>query len=413
MAPAPATSAPAPTALVATTRQPPTSLPTPPPAPAERPTAAPSTAPPPRSSQAQAQGEDPQVERTFATLATDADRVGQLLLLGWPGSSVDAVGQTLAELKPGGIMYLDNTRSSTQARSINEAIARISRDRGLIPPLVAIDHEGGNVQRLADLNNLGSNAQFASRGATARDACERGQRHAQQLKPLGFSMNLAPVLDVNNNPNNPVIGPRSYGADPELVATLGAAYARGLQSGGIAAVGKHFPGHGNTGVDSHLQLPVLPQSIEELSRVELVPFARAIGAPTNIAGIMSAHIVFPAVDPSRAPGTLSAPIMRGLLRDKMGFRGVVLSDDLAGMKAITDNFRPGEAAVRAVRAGVDLLIIAGDLPRQRESRDALVAALASGELDRARVDEAVRNVLRTKLRFGLLGSSSGAEVGCQ
>lgn len=310
-------------------------------------------------------------------------------------------------------MYLDNTRSSTQARSINEAIARISRDRGLIPPLVAIDHEGGNVQRLADLNNLGSNAQFASRGATARDACERGQRHAQQLKPLGFSMNLAPVLDVNNNPNNPVIGPRSYGADPELVATLGAAYARGLQSGGIAAVGKHFPGHGNTGVDSHLQLPVLPQSIEELSRVELVPFARAIGAPTNIAGIMSAHIVFPAVDPSRAPGTLSAPIMRGLLRDKMGFRGVVLSDDLAGMKAITDNFRPGEAAVRAVRAGVDLLIIAGDLPRQRESRDALVAALASGELDRARVDEAVRNVLRTKLRFGLLGSSSGAEVGCQ
>ena len=259
---------------------------------------------------------------------------------------------------------------------------------------------------------MGSNAEFARGRTTEYKACERGQTHARQLRSMGFSMNLAPVLDVNNNPRNPVIGPRAYGAEPRSVASLGSAYVRGLQGGGIVAVGKHFPGHGNTSVDSHLQLPILAQSQLQLEGTELVPFRAAIAPPTSLAAIMSAHIVFPTLDASRVPATLSRPVMTGLLRDTLGFEGLAVSDDLGAMKAITDNYRPGEAAVRAIRAGVDLLVIGGDLARQRASRDAVLAALVRGDLGRDRVDQAVRRVLQTKARFGLLGGPPPPATAC-
>ena len=356
--------------------------------------------------------EDPRVEQAWRGLLTDEARVGQLLLLGWAGKTAEEARQTLRELRPGGIMFTNNTRVAAEATAITAALSQIAAESGVLPPLIAMDHEGGDVQRIADVPNLGPSGEFGSRRPSDQAACERGQAHARQLRAMGFTMNLAPVLDVNNNPANPVIGDRSFGADPELVARLGSAYVRGLQGGGVAAVGKHFPGHGNTDVDSHLQLPSLSHTVAQLEQIELVPFRRAIQAPTDIAAIMSAHIVFPAVDPTRAPATLSRPIMTGLLRERLGFDGLALSDDLAGMKAITENFTPGQAAVRAVQAGVDLLIIGGDLARQRESRDALLTAVASGELGRDRLDEAVHRVLRVKARFGLLGGPPAAEAGC-
>jgi beta-N-acetylhexosaminidase len=361
---------------------------------------------------APAADEDPRVVQALGSLTSDADLVGQLLLVGWPGDTAEQARASIGELKPAGLVYVDNTRSSAQARAINSAVPSIAEQYGALPLLLAIDHEGGIVQRITDVTNSGSNAAFAATGASETDACLRGQNHAQQLQSLGFNMNLAPVLDVNNNPDNPVIGTRSYGADPELVARLGSAYIRGLQGGGIIAVGKHFPGHGNTGVDSHLELPILPQSIDDLEKIELVPFRRAIAPETNVAAIMSAHIVFPAVDPSGAPATLSYPIMTGILRNRLGFDGLVLSDDLVGMKAITDNYSAGDAAVRSIGAGVDVLIMAGGLPRQIVARDALLAALASGELSRVRVQEAVLHVLRVKARFGLLDGSSPPAMGC-
>jgi beta-N-acetylhexosaminidase len=354
----------------------------------------------------------PSPEAALRALTSDEELVGQLLLLGWIGDSAEAARETLRELKPGGIVYVDNARTAAAAQAINAALPVIAQGYNLLPPLIAVDHEGGEVQRIRDVPNLGSNADFAATQPSDRDACRRGQEHAQQLRAMGFTMNLAPVLDVNNNPANPVIGTRSYGADPGLVARLGSAYVRGLQSGGIAAVGKHFPGHGNTSVDSHVQLPVLPQTEAELEQIELVPFRRALEPDTNVAAVMSAHIVFPAVDPSGRPATLSYPIITGLLRQKLGFSGLVISDDLAGMRAITDNFAPGEAAVQAVRAGVDMLIISGGLPRQRESRGALLGALASGALGRDRVEEAARHVVEVKTRFGLLGGSPPSAPGC-
>jgi beta-N-acetylhexosaminidase len=374
--------------------------------------ATPPVIPNPTPSTAAADQEDPRVVEALGSLTSDADLAGQLLLVGWPGDTAEQARATIRELKPAGLVYVDNTHSSAQALAINSAVPIIAEQYGALPLLLAVDHEGGLVQRISDVTNYGSNAAFAATGPSDTDACLRGQNHAQQLQSLGFNMNLAPVLDVNNNPNNPVIGTRSYGADPELVARLGSAYIRGLQAGGIIAVGKHFPGHGNTGVDSHLQLPILPHSIDDLEQIELVPFRRAIAPETNVAAIMSAHIVFPAVDPSGAPATLSYPIMTGILRNRLGFDGLVLSDDLVGMKAITDNYSAGDAAVRSIGAGVDLLIMAGGLPRQVAARDALVAALASGELSRDRVQEAVQHVLRVKARFGLLDGSVPAVAGC-
>jgi beta-glucosidase-like glycosyl hydrolase len=354
---------------------------------------------------------DQAVSDAMARLTTDEDRIGQLLLLGWIGDTAEKARPELEELRAGGIVFVQNATASADARTINQGLKQIASDANLTPPLIAIDHEGGIVQRIKDVPNLNNNWDFALTNPTDAQACQRGLAHAQTLKDMGFSMNLAPVLDVNNNPANPVIGKRSYSADPEVVARLGAAYIRGLQGGGIVAVGKHFPGHGNTSTDSHLGLPLQPQSVEDLDKIELVPFKRAI--QTGIAGIMSAHIVFPAVDPSGVPATLSQPVMTGLLRNQLGFGGLSLSDDMGAMKAITDNYAPGDAAVRAVNAGVDMMILSAEIGRQRQARDGLLAAVESGAISQARLDEAVRHVLTAKARFGLLpGTQAEAGSGC-
>jgi beta-glucosidase-like glycosyl hydrolase len=364
----------------------------------------------PASSTSPAAASDPDVERALARLQTDEDKVGQLLLLAWIGSTAEQARPALTELRAGGIVFVQNTSSSAEAKTINAGLLQIARDAYLTPPLTAIDHEGGIVQRIKDVENLGNNWDFAAQRPTDAAACQRGLTHANQLRGMGFSMNLAPVLDVNNNPANPVIGKRSYSDDPGVVARLGAAYIRGLQGGGVAAVGKHFPGHGNTSVDSHLGLPSLPQTVADLEQIELVPFRAAVQA--DIAGIMSAHIVFPAVDRSGDPATLSRAVMTDLLRGKLNFKGLAVSDDMGGMKAITDNYPAGAAAVQAIKAGVDMIILSTDIGGQRVSRDALLAAVRSGEISRDRLDQAVRNVLQVKARFGVLTGTPPPGRGC-
>ncbi len=249
--------------------------------------------------------------------------------------------------------------------------------------------------------------------ALKRELCRITQRTlTQQLREMGFDMSLGPVLDVATNPDNPVIGDRSYGPKPAQVARLGAAYIRGLQGGGIMGSGKHFPGHGDTAVDSHLGLPVIKAGMKRLESVELVPFERAIAPDTDVASIMIGHLALPRIDPSGDPASLSRPIVTGLLRDRLGWQGLVLTDDMGAMDAITDRYGPGEAAVRAVEAGVDLLIIVRDGDNQEQARDALLAALASGRLDRAQVEVSVRRVLAVKARFGLLDGVRPEPVPC-
>ena len=268
-----------------------------------------------------------------------------------------------------------------------------------LPPLfVAVDQEGGRVQRLGPpryparptAREIGGSGDAESRART--EAASLGR----ELKDLGFNWDFAPVLDVDNNPDNPVIGDRSYSPDPERVAALGAQAVRGLQEdAGLLACGKHFPGHGDTDTDSHLALPRISHSRARLERIEMVPFRAALAA--GLGAVMTSHILFPALD-AALPATLSPAILTGLLRQQMGFDGLVITDDLE-MLGIADHWGAGEAAVLAVEAGADLVLCCHTYDTQREIAAALTEAAASGRIPAARLQESQARIARAKARW--------------
>jgi beta-N-acetylhexosaminidase len=226
-------------------------------------------------------------------------------------------------------------------------------------------------------------------------AYEQGRLTAIEGRALGIHIAYAPVLDVNNNPANPVINTRSYGEDPALAARLGAAFIRGVQANGMIATGKHFPGHGDTGVNSHLALPVVTVSRSRLDSVELVPFRAAVNS--GVGAIMSFHGSMPALDSSGVPGTLSQKVLTGLLRNELKFNGIIISDamDMAG---VLQQYGAVEAVKRAVAAGVDILIQPLNV---RQTIDAVVAGVAEGRYSEARIDESVKRILKAKQELGL------------
>jgi beta-N-acetylhexosaminidase len=219
---------------------------------------------------------------------------------------------------------------------------------------------------------------------------------ARELRAVGIQLNLAPVLDVNNNPANPVIGLRSFGEDPRLVARLGVAAVRAMQASGVLAGIKHFPGHGDTSVDSHLSLPTVTHSRAHMDAVELPPFQAAIRAGAG--AVLTSHIVYPALDP-QWPATLSPAVVR-FLREDLGFTGLVVTDSMA-MQAITDLLPPGEAAVRAVLAGADIILACGAVEAQREALEAVKRAAADGRIPADRIAASVERIAEAKRRLGL------------
>lgn len=229
-------------------------------------------------------------------------------------------------------------------------------------------------------------------------AYEQGRLTALEGRALGIHIAYAPVLDVNNNPGNPVINTRSYSEDPELAARMGVAFIHGLQDHGMIATGKHFPGHGDTGVNSHLALPVVTVSRSRLDTVELVPFRAAVNG--GVGAIMSFHGSMPALDSSGVPGTLSPKVVTGLLRGEMGFRGIIISDAM-DMRGVLNQFGADEAAKRAIAAGIDVLIQPLDVSK---TIDAVIAGISEGRYTEARVDSSVRRVLETKRKLGLAQS---------
>jgi len=229
-------------------------------------------------------------------------------------------------------------------------------------------------------------------------AYEQGRLTALEGRALGIHIAYAPVLDVNNNPENPVINTRSYGEDPELAARMGVAFIHGLQDNGMIATGKHFPGHGDTGVNSHLALPVVTVSRSRLDTVELVPFRAAVNA--GVGAIMSFHGAMPALDSTNVPGTLSSRVLTGLLRGEMGFKGIIISDAM-DMRGVLDTYGSDEAVKRAVAAGIDVLIQPLDVSK---TIDAVLAGISEGRYTEARLDSSVRRVLETKRRLGLAKS---------
>lgn len=259
------------------------------------------------------------------------------------------------------------------------------------PPLVAVDQEGGRVQRfgppllsLPPMRVLGEIDDVELTRAAARVL-------GRQLAALGINVDFAPVLDVATNPANEVIGDRAFGSDPERVARHGCAFARGLADAGVLACGKHFPGHGDTLEDSHLELPVLPHDMARLEAVEFVPFRAAVGV---VGSIMTAHILFRALDPSR-PATLSPVVIEGLLRKELGYEGLVVSDDLE-MRAVADRWPAGAAAVEAIAAGCDLVLICKRTELVAEARDALAERARADGRFAARLADAAERVRRVR-----------------
>src|SRR6266404_8637987 len=335
--------------------------------------------------------------------------IARLFFAGIPEPALDAATVALyAEMPFGGVvLFRHNGGGPGAMRRLTDAVHRLDRT---LPPIVAIDHEGGRVHRLdAPFTRFPAAAVVAAHGVDAVRAV--GTAMARELAAIGVDLTFAPVLDVASNPANPVIGDRAFAAEPEGATALAVAAFRATRAAGLLACGKHFPGHGNTATDSHLELPIVEKTRRELTRTELVPFRRAIAA--GIPMLMSAHVLYPALDRDR-PATLSPAILTSLLRRHLGFRGVVCTDDLE-MRAIADHYGPGEAAVAALAAGVDLLLYCH---RQDDLRTAITAverAVAEGRLVERRIAASHRRVValahwRTRHRRSVPLSAIGARA---
>ncbi len=331
-----------------------------------------------------------------------------LFMVGFPGTAPDdAVRALIDDGLYGAILFKRNIASPDQTAGL---IRTLKAHAGR-PFVLALDQEGGRVARLkgAPFTALPPMREIGK----ARDlqvAARVGQLLAFEVRALGFDWDFAPVLDVDTNPKNPVIGDRALHAEAEEVARLGVALAQGMEAGGVASCGKHFPGHGDTAQDSHHALPRLPHDLKRLRAVELVPFAAF--AKARLSSLMTAHVIFEALEPSK-PATMSAKVLEGLLRKELGFEGVLVSDDLE-MKAIADHYPVEQAVVDGVNAGVDLFLVCHDAAVQRRAIAALVKAVEDGRVKQARVDEATGRLQALARKFArgpedLLGTLGGAE----
>jgi beta-N-acetylhexosaminidase len=322
-------------------------------------------------------------------------RVGQLLIAGFDGHQIPTELRALArEFGLGGvILFARNVAEPEQVAEVAFEAVRLAPD---FPVWVSIDQEGGRVARLKAPFTVWPPMATLGRSGDVGLAERFARALAAELRAAGITLDYAPVLDVHTNPKNPVIGDRAFGETPETVARLGAAIVRTLQGEGIAACGKHFPGHGDTTADSHHELPLVEHPPDRLRAVELVPFRAAIEA--GVATIMTAHVFVPALDEQR-PATLSRRIVGDLLRGELGFEGVIFGDDLE-MKAIANQYAVPEAAVMALEAGCDgLLICSGDHQRQAAALEAVIHAVESERIPLARVDDALARHRRAKERF--------------
>lgn len=342
-------------------------------------------------------------------------KVGQLIVSGVTDAEIgDDSRHIIEDLHIGNVILMGrNFDSPEQVLQLTQDLQALAMSANGVPLLIGTDQEGGLVQRANYYAGFTPMPPAELAGAAEDPALmERyGQMVGTELAAVGVNVDFAPVLDVNDNPANPVIGAlgRSFGPTPAAVEASALPFFAGLEAAGVIAVGKHFPGHGSTTTDSHLDLPFVEKDLADLEAVDIAPFAAAVEA--GIPAIMPAHVVYDALDPD-LPATLSAPIQTGLLRDRLGFEGVIVTDDL-GMAGIMQIAPPEESGVRAILAGADLLIcvrmdITGacqpDMIEQLHG--GLVAAVEDGTLSEERLDESVRRILALKAEYAA-GPASG------
>ncbi|MBD0382682.1 beta-N-acetylhexosaminidase [Paenibacillus sedimenti] len=355
------------------------------------------------------------------------EKIGQMILCGFVGTEANEELEALiAEHHIGGVIYFArNVENILQVAALSDQLQQIAERSNTLPLWISIDQEGGMVARITEGVALMPGQMALAAGALRTETKERAEAGADfnaayeaarisgtELRALGINMNFAPDLDVNNNPDNPVIGVRSFGESPELVGRFGRQAVQGFQDANVAATAKHFPGHGDTNVDSHLDLPTITHGAERIRSVELVPFIEAI--ESGVDAIMSSHIYFPALEPEKLPVTLSKKVLTGLLREELGFEGVIMTDCME-MNAIAEHYGTVEAAVMAVEAGADLILISHSRDRQLDAIAAIERAVREGRLTEARIDASVVRLLALKARRGVFaprpGAAAAPEVG--
>lgn len=312
-------------------------------------------------------------------------QAARLLTVGFYGQELDDTLKALLDRGVGGVVLF--ARNVGSAEQVARLIGDIKTYAGR-PLCVGLDQEGGLVARLRE--GFTRVPPMRAVGAVGDPGlAERiGRLLGRELRAVGVDLNYAPVLDIDTNPDNPIIGNRSFSRDPQVVAELGIALARGIESEGVASCGKHFPGHGDTSQDSHQELPRLPHAMERLERVELVPFRAAVQA--GLASIMTAHVVFEAIDPEY-PATMSRPVLHGILRERMGYQGLIITDDLE-MKAIADHYGYEEAAIRGLEAGVDNFLCCHTAEVAHQIIDTWLRAVDSGRVPYERLVDATERV---------------------
>lgn len=324
------------------------------------------------------------------------EKIGQMLLTGFEGTIMTSELETLIhDFHVGGLIFFGhNIENKAQVQALTAAIT----ETAAIPPFLSLDEEGGRVSRLPDDVPQFPSAQEIGAQNDIQVAIENGKQLGNVLQELGFNMDHAPVLDINSNPNNTVIGDRAFGTDAETVSQFGVATMQALSERQIIPTVKHFPGHGDTAIDSHFGLPIVTKSVSELEAFEFLPFQAAIAAGGD--AIMVSHIILEQVDPDY-PATLSPSVVTNILRTQLGFEGVVLSDDM-NMGAITQNFTLAQASVQSILAGMDIILIGGNLSGIEEVVMAIKEAIANQTLSEARLDESVYRILKLKQKYELL-----------
>ncbi|WP_405156570.1 beta-N-acetylhexosaminidase [Paenibacillus sp. FSL K6-0108] len=343
------------------------------------------------------QEEKDPVQEQLDQLSLD-EKIGQMILAGVQGTALDAQAkQMITDQKVGGIIFYANNVSTVPGTAKFVQSIKDANRSNPVPIFMSVDQEGGKVSRMPEtVETIPSNGKVG-KTKDADLAETMGKLLARQIQLVGFNVDFAPVLDVNSNPNNPVIGDRSFGSSASLVSQMGIAEMKGLRSEGIIPVVKHFPGHGDTSVDSHLDLPVVNKTEKQLAQLEWIPFEAAV--KEQVEAVMVAHILFPKLDPDH-PASLSDVIIGQHLRGKFKYDGVVITDDLS-MGAIAKNYKLNDAAVATVQAGSDILLVAHSYESAKTIFDTLKSAVKSGKISESRINESVYRILALKQKYNL------------
>lgn len=323
------------------------------------------------------------------------DKIGQISMYGIEATEIteDTI-DLIKKYRVGNIiLFARNVKSPEQLFKLTQGLQKLAMEEFGIPMFISIDQEGGMVTRIFEGSTFFPGAMTISATNNVDNAYKMGKIMGKELSALGINMNLAPIMDVNNNPHNPVIGVRSFSDKPEVVAEYAWQYAKGLQEEGVFATGKHFPGHGDTNVDSHLGLPTITHGRDQLDKVEFVPFRYAIDK--GVKAIMSSHINFTQLTKDGTPATLSKEVMTDLLRDEFGFEGLLVSDSMT-MKGVIQKYKPEEATRLAINAGLDLTCLCHPESPRRETLDYLYESYLNGTLTEEVIDERLQRVLKAK-----------------